>query len=750
VFCPSRFLKTRAVSLLAPLGALALAGCGAPAFTAGTSHALLVIAAGAGTVETGSHLRLSATVAATAQPAVASWRVVGSDNAAALGSGTVAPDGTYTPPGVLSQDEVTVTLGAWTASEGEATATVTVRPAFAQPLTPENAAVPPGESVTVHAQIAEVSAGTVHWSLAAGAPGTLTPQGCTHAAKQFTSCAALYTAPSTATATPVVLSAATAGGAVASARILLRADGLSSNPTEHQHEALSPVRFGVSGGNDNDFDTYTDPRSGARFVADCCGGTLGAMVEDAEGNRFALSNNHVLAISDQGARGDTVEQPGLIDDACVPLSSAGAHVQPVGHLAAAVPLEAGRSNVDAAVASLAPGVMDSGGSILELGSASGSGALPSAPPTAGAGEVLDARTLDGLRVAKSGRTTGLTCSTVDAVDLSVRVDYFKDCAESEPLLTKTFTGQIGIGGSAFADAGDSGALVLDTANARAVGLLYATGLPAKGSADATEGWTLANPIGDVLSELSFVAGSPLHLAGSSTPHNIACLDYDAPAPGASPFSPARLSPDQQQRTDRAVEAAASLRGSGAVLAVAAGRSADNPGEGAVLLYVDREKAPASGQLPATVRGVRTVIVPVDPAAVAGAPAGWPLPTPRRGMHLSAESLLRAEAAVGRLSGPLLRAGSVLGVGVAGSQDSAGEPALLVLLDSHASPALVGALLRSAAAVSPADATDTELPPTLDGLRVRYASMQDFRVSGSKYVAPGTPSSCSVQHMLSPR
>jgi hypothetical protein len=41
-------------------------------------------------------------------------------------------------------------------------------------------------------------------------------------------------------------------------------------------------------------------------------------------------------------------------------------------------------------------------------------------------------------VAKSGRTTGLTCGGISAIDLDVKVDYYLDCAETRPYLTKTF------------------------------------------------------------------------------------------------------------------------------------------------------------------------------------------------------------------------------------------------------------------------------------------------------------------------
>jgi len=75
-----------------------------------------------------------------------------------------------------------------------------------------------------------------------------------------------------------------------------------------------------------------------------------------------------------------------------------------------------------------------------------------------------------LVVAKSGRTTGLTCGSISALALDVTVDYYLDCAETKPYLTKTFTNQLAISGNQFSDAGDSGSLVVDAANAEPVGL----------------------------------------------------------------------------------------------------------------------------------------------------------------------------------------------------------------------------------------------------------------------------------------
>ena len=70
--------------------------------------------------------------------------------------------------------------------------------------------------------------------------------------------------------------------------------------------------LGSSGGNNNDFDEK------GNNIVDCCSGTLGALIQDASGRQYLLSNNHVLARSDQATVGDTIVQPGLIDNNCTP------------------------------------------------------------------------------------------------------------------------------------------------------------------------------------------------------------------------------------------------------------------------------------------------------------------------------------------------------------------------------------------------------------------------------------------------
>jgi hypothetical protein len=188
-------------------------------------------------------------------------------------------------------------------------------------------------------------------------------------------------------------------------------------------------------------------------------GTLCAVVYDkSSGKRLILSNNHVLANSTNGkdhrARiGDAILQPGPADGGIVEQDT-------IGKLYRFIPLNDKHSNlVDAAVAQplnlnlVVP-------YILGIGTVKGT-VLPEL----------------GMKVQKSGRTTGLTHSTIRAIHAIVNVDYdgkilkFKD-----QILTNSFD-----------QGGDSGSLVLDEQN-RAVGLLFA----------GSDEFTVLNPIDRVL------------------------------------------------------------------------------------------------------------------------------------------------------------------------------------------------------------------------------------------------------------
>jgi len=490
-------------------------------------------------------------------------------------------------------------------------------------------------------------------------------------------------------------------------RVLLNSQGIVSNPIANQAVQAGPALLGASGGNDGDFDTYQD-HAGESYVADCCGGTLGALVEDEQANQYILSNNHVLAESDQAHAGDTIDQPGLIDGACTPLSRPGSTLHPVGTLEYFVPLASKQTNVDAALALASPGAVDPAGSILGLGTPGKDQTLSAAPPMAGRGETVDAANL-GMNVAKSGRTTGLTCSNLSAVALTVKVDYYKDCAETQPYTTKTYSNQIGIGGTHFTDSGDSGALVVDASNAEAIGLYFAGGTDGDGN-----GLSVVNPIGDVLGELGAETGSQLSLVGTSTPHSVACLRYDPAVPAEAPY----VGPTALARAQSIAEAASeTLHGNG-ILGTTAGHSLDSPGDPAVTVYVDR----ATASVPQEIGGLRTQVIVTDPGSIARgtAPA---MPALEPGLHLSAASLGGAKVIERALAPQLMADPAIFGVGVTESRDNPAEPALLVLVDISRNP--------------------QSMPATLGGLRVVYMRLHRFHTTLSKFVTGHPVSSCRV-------
>ena len=99
------------------------------------------------------------------------------------------------------------------------------------------------------------------------------------------------------------------------------------------------------------------------------------------------------------------------------------------------------------------------------------------------------------RVKKSGRSSGLTNSTVNGLNATVTVTYENECAGGTAF-TKTFTGQILVSSPTnkpFIIAGDSGSLMVENVrrNPHPVGLLYASGT----------GIAVAQPINEVLAFL---------------------------------------------------------------------------------------------------------------------------------------------------------------------------------------------------------------------------------------------------------
>jgi len=699
-----RLLRAALVSLVPVV--LVLSGCSGWIGTANnasaSTNALFSISPGVTVIDTnctgcnrGSAEWFGATLA-TGGAADVTWSLPEGGN-----SGSIDPStGQYTPPSYLSADAVQVKVTAVLRSNQAetASATITVTPGFLQPLSPENFAVGAGGSVQVIGYIAEAGGTTgIGFKLADTPAGTGNGQGslgtseCTRSDKAFTFCSITYTAPVTVTKPEAVYIVATAGGAQAreSTLVLLNAEGVQSSPAAHQQQS-GGIALGSSGGNNNDYDT----RNGN--IVDCCSGTLGALVENSSGTQYLLSNNHVLARTDQASVGEAIVQPGLIDSSCTPYPAG--KVTPVGVLTGWVPIQSSTTNVDAAIAQVNSGAVNENGAILELGTRQSNGTLTPAPPgVSSSGGRGEAAALN-MSVAKSGRTTGLTCGGVSAVSLDVKVSYYSDCAETHPYYTKTFTNQIGMAGSQFSDAGDSGALVVDASNAEPVGLLFAGGEDASGV-----GQGVANPAGEVLSELSSNVGNGVgYTFVGGADHPVSCLNYGTGVSAAA--QAAALSGAELARGELALAQARILvNPSAGVYGVALGRSSDRTGEAAVVVYVDPS---GKASVPPTVGGVRTVVISASMQAVAvgtapqfAADAGAvPAPTLRSAIAIKQQIAARL----------MKRNPAFFGVGVGESYDNPRESALVVYVDRGQVPA--------------------RLPATIRGLRVRYIVMDRLHVT----------------------
>lgn len=586
--------------------------------------------------------------------------------------------------------------------------------------------------------IAEAGGTTdINYSLASsangsgGGQGTLGSTTCSRGKTTFTTCSVTYAAPnsiSAAAATYIVGTIGTSSSKDSTEVLLNNANGgISSNPEAHEVQQSASIALGTSGSNNNDYD------SSSGQVSDCCGGTLGALVKDASGTQYILSNNHVLAKSDQATKGDTIVQPGLVDAACKPYGNGGSEL-PVGTLTGWLALSSNSTNADAAIAKVDAGMVNPSGAILEFGALQPDGTLAAAPPgISSSGGKGEAPTV-GMTVAKSGRTTGLTCASISAIDASVQVSYFKDCGETQSYMTKTYKSQIEITGNQFSDAGDSGSLVVDTSNGEPVGLFFAGGVDSSGK---TQG--IASPAPDLLNELNSQLGGTYTFVGT-TDHPVSCLNYGASAVSAAQAR--TLSGAEIARAETALGSARQLvNPSLGVLGVATGKSSDEPGAAAVLVYVG---ADSKAKIPATIDGVRTVVVPTTTGAVATGSA--PL-TPFAAMaapELPSASLGQAVASKERIAANLMQQNpAFFGVAVGQSYDDPREAALVIYVDRTQVPAT--------------------LPATLGGLRTRYIVMSRLHVTRA-YASPipmrsrcllqnarqAAPANVGLQNLTQPR
>ena len=445
-----------------------------------------------------------------------------------------------------------------------------------------------------------------------------------------------------------------------------RVQVFQSNP--NQLAQSLPVKLGTSGGNADDIS--------GRF---CCGGTLGSLLT-RNGSFYILSNNHVLARSDQAAPGEPISQPGIIETNC---STAGTHT--VANLTSFVNLQAAGTNVDAAIALIVPGAVDLTGDILLLGSTA-TGSTPDAgPPHQGRGILASV----GKQVAKSGRTTGLTCSTVSTTSLNTSVTYQTQC-NGGTNFSVTYRNQIAVTGAGFSAGGDSGSLIVDELTADPVALLY-------GGSDTD---TVGNPVADVLAALKDPQGNQPSFVGSASTHQVigcslAGAAVKAAAQAAISVEAVSLALAQRARDMHAPE----LLANPYINAVGVVGSVDRPGEAAVLIVVNpRQKATP---LPATIEGVGTRIVVMEEPAPHGileyeaASRIVPAADTFAVNALDETEMARAKAIHAAHVDELMKQPGVQGVGITSSADAPGEAALMIYLirgEKHnAIPAVIDGL-----------------------------------------------------------
>ncbi|HGY55820.1 MAG TPA: hypothetical protein ENK44_08970 [Caldithrix abyssi] len=210
-------------------------------------------------------------------------------------------------------------------------------------------------------------------------------------------------------------------------------------------------------------------------------GTLGCLVQK-NGKKYILSNNHVLANSNDASIGDPILQPGPYDGGGMPQDH-------IADLSEFIPIkfkeDDGGGSSPCPFANAAAGVLNA--FAAAVGSKTRLRAVYKASSQAATNtvdcalarplneadvlnEILNigkingvAEGLLGMSVQKSGRTTGHTTGTIQQVDVTVDVSYGTG-------KTATFVDQLMTGN--MSSGGDSGSAVLDN-DKNIVGLLFA-------------------------------------------------------------------------------------------------------------------------------------------------------------------------------------------------------------------------------------------------------------------------------------
>ena len=473
----------------------------------------------------------------------------------------------------------------------------------------------------------------------------------------------------------------------------------------------APVPLGSSGGNANAI--CLTPAPGF-----CFGGTLGSLLTSnaTPPALVILSNNHVLGLSDGATVGQEVTQPGVIETGCS--LSGTINVATVSNILSLQTQPIPAFPVDVTTAEITTGKVDPTGSILELGALNNANIPQPAPPAAGSGIT----TAVGKLLAKSGRTTGLTCSNVDATDVSMLVVQYESGCSTTPF-NVTYNDEITVAnmsnGQSFIGDGDSGSLAVDEATAQPVALMFAGS-----DVDA-----VGNPVADVLNALHTSTGHNYSFVGGAQ-HTVAgCSLAGLSSAIVTPQSAAAVPAGSAQRGQAAAASySTQIMHTPGVSAYGGGGSLDAPNEPAVLMFV----APGASHAgtPLTIDGVRTRLI----ESYSGSPAGA-LSTQQTAQLASqseqTQSVEISDAAIRQTKSikeqhatELMGDPAVVGVGVSASLDSPGDPALMIyVLKGKAHQAI---------------------PASIDGVRTRIQETSPFRANVAHPLKSPVAAGCHVR------
>jgi hypothetical protein len=661
-------------------------GCGGGSTTAPPSTLVSVtVTAPQSTLVVGQTLNLTASVTGTTNTAV-TWNVSGGAS-----NGTITSTGAYTAPSTVpnpAKVTVTATSQADTTKSGSFTVTIVASASgILVSVQPTTANISDFRTQQFTASVTGSSNTAVTWQV----------NGVTGGSQKFgfISSAGLYVAPSA-----VPTKSDSQGNTVTttlSVTALSQADTTASGTStvtivpDNANTLPVPVELGSTGSNFKDFVNNT-----TKNTITCCGGTLGSLVTRG-GTQYILSNTHVLARSDAASIGDNIVQPGLIDTPTC--TTAGTTT--VANLSQFFNLQTSPTpNIDAAIAQVVAGKVDTAGKIVYLGAAVDSNGVPVADAPQGGAGLPTSSIATGRAVAKSGRSTGLTCSTVEATNISTSVDYTTNCDGTGTKFTINYVNQIGVIGGDFSGEGDSGSLIVTQDTATPVALLYA------GSNTDTVG----NPVADVLNFFKS-GGNAVTFVGGGAHQVIGCTLPTAPQSAKTVVPSAVATEVLQKATTTRDLHSPELLAYPQVQAVGVGQSYDNPKEAAILFFVTQGESRSN--LPTQVDGIRTRIIEQPLFAKRGAvsvedsAALEKTAAPAQLVYAFSDAeMARAKVVHTAHVEALMKQAGVQGVGIGSSVDSPGEAALMIFT------------LRGV----PQD----PIPAVIDGLRTRVRESSRFR------------------------